>query len=545
MADLKAEASSLLEDFSKNFIEPLHKELSGGQVTLSDRIKAPKLFDGRDNPYAEWPDFKQVNVPAKFHPAPNEKLLIDVSEYPAEFDSLVESTVNDSKLDAKRVVIDQLIMGVYGSDELKSLPKESQWSIVSQIQPWVPNDRSHQLRESAPQPARFLFLSDHMGYLDRARLWLEIPGRAFSAYLDQTISTFLSDQGDRAEQARNRTKFVQEFTAAVASANPLVELNQSLLGQVHGSDGGKISALFSPIPVDVSDELFGPLKEALVNLNFWDDSSSKKWFVGPGEGAKKRTVDIFTQIKIPVQPIVMGSVMGPIAETWSRFNSKKDTRFGFMKWRRGRTLPEAIPAHAEVWTQMLKGWYVMRLLNMFEQAPRDESYEEKGPKLSVWVNSNTKYTPFPYPLYYPGIAPIDDLAGIVLQSLTIAMVNCYEQTSLAPLDAYKRLGKLGDADSEFSELAEWVRNGTSLQSGAPLPLAERAGSSDQSFEERQSRCVTWLSQELAKFQANVAAVEANDDFRSYPVTWEIRAEVIEALSELISSISSIKPPVSL
>jgi len=545
MAELKAEAASLLDDFSKNFLEPLHKELSGGQVTLRDRIAAPKLFDGRDNPYAEWPNFKQDNVPNKFHPAPNEKLLIDIKEYPTEFDNLVKSTVNDPKLDAKRVVIDQLIMGVYGSDELKSLPEDSQWKIVSQLQPWVPNDRSHQLREAAPQPARFIFLTDHMGYLDRARLWLEIPGRAFSAYLDQTISSFLSDQGDRAEQARNRTKFVQEFTAAVASANPLVELNQSLLGQVHGSDGGKISALFSPIPVDVGDELFGPLKEALVNLNFWVDSRSEKWFVGPGEGAKKRTIDIFTQIKIPVQPLVMGSVMSPIAESWSRLSPKKETRSGFMKWRRGRTLPEAIPAHSDIWNQMLKGWYVMRLLNMFEQSPRDESYEEKGPKLGVWINPNTKYSSFPYPLYYPGVAPIDDLAGIVLQSLTIALVNCYEQTSLAPLEPYKRLHKLGDADSEFSELADWVRNGTSSQSGAPVPMPDRAGSADQTFEERQARCVYWLSQELEKFKANVAKIENQDDFRSYPVTWEIRAEVIAALSELISSISSIKPQESL
>jgi len=541
MADLKLEASNVIDDFAKNFLEPLHKELDGGQKSLSNRINDPKLFDGRENPYAEWPDFKEQSVPAKFNPAPNEKLLIEIKEYPVQFDNLVKSTVNDPKLDAKRVVIDQLIMGVYGSDEIKSLDPASQWKIVSQTQPWVPTDRSHQLREASPQKAKFLFLTDHMGYLDRARLWLDVPGRAFTAYFNQTISSFLGDQGDRAEQERNRRKFVEQFTAAVASANPLVELNQSLLGQVHGSDGGKISALFSPIPVDVGDELFEPLKESLVNLGFWDEMKSKKWFVGPGEGAKKRTIDIFTQIKIPVQPMVMGSVMAPIAETWSRLGSKKETRFGFMKWRRGRTLPEAIPAHSDVWNQMLRGWYVMRLLNMFEQAPRDESYEEKGPKLSVWINPNAKYSPFPYPLYYPGVAPIDDLAGIVLQSMTISLVNCYEQTSLAPLDAYKRLHKLGDADSEFSELADWVRNGTSSQAGAPVPLPDRAGSSDQTFEERQSRCVSWLTQELTKFKANVAAVEAKDDFRSYPVTWEIRAEVISALSDLISSISRIKP----
>jgi hypothetical protein len=271
MADLKLEAMGIIEDFSKNFLEPLHKELAGGHATLKKRIDDPRLLDQRDNPFAEWPNFKQDSVPTKFHPAPNEKLLIDFKDYPDEFDALVKSTVNDPKVDAKRIVIDQLIMGLHGLEELKVLAKESQWTIVSQSQLWVPLDRSHQPRESAPQAARFDFLTDHMGYLDRARLWIEMPGKPFRSFLDQTIASFLSDQGDKAEQARNQTKFIQEFTSAVASANPLVELNQSLLSQVHGSTGGKISALFSPIPVDKEDELFAPLKEALVNLDYWKD----------------------------------------------------------------------------------------------------------------------------------------------------------------------------------------------------------------------------------------------------------------------------------
>jgi hypothetical protein len=545
MADLKQEAAAILEDFTKNFLEPLHKELAGGFVTLRERTDDSKLLDGRLNPYKEWPDFKQQGVPNKFHPAPNERLLIDHEVYPAEFDELVVNTINDPKADAKRVVIDQLIMGTYGSEELLSLPQAQQWKIVSQTQQWIPTERRFQLREAAPQQARFEFLTNHMGYVDRAKLWLEIPGKAFSAFLDQTIASFLSDLGDKSEQAKRRTRFVQEFSAAVSSANPLVELNQSLVSQTHTPAGGEKSVLFSPIPIDKNDDLYPALKDILVKLNYWKDKKSEEWFVGPGSGAKKRTIDIFTQADIPLQPIVMGSVMEPIARTWSRLGPKKDSRVAFMKWRRGRTLSEAIPAHPDVWHQMVKGWYVMRLLNMFEQAPRDESYEEKGPRVSIWINSNLKYADFPYPLFYPGVAPVSDLPGIIMESLTIALVNCYEETSLLPLEAYKRLHKLGDADTEFSELADWVRTGKVTQAGAPLPLADRAGSPEQSFEERQKRCVDWLQNELNSFKANIEKIESKDDVRSYPVTWEIRSDVVRALSGLITSINNIQPEESL
>jgi hypothetical protein len=545
MADIKAEASQLLNDFSNNFLEPLLSEISGGFSTLRDRIKNPKLMDGRKNPYSSWPNDNDTGIPLKFHPAPNERLLIDHEDFGSKYNELVKQTINDPKVDAKRVVVDQLIMGAYGSDAVRELDEKLQWTIVTQSQQWIPRERSHQLKEGAPQPGKFDFLVDHLGYVDRAKIWLEIPGRAFSGFLEQTIATFLSDLGNKSEQSSRRERFVKEFSNAVSFANPLVELNQTLVGLTHTPEGNEKSILISAIPVDKSDELYEALKNTLVTLNYWEGKKSEDLFVGSSSGGLRKSIDIFTQTDIPMQPMVMGSVMGPIAQTWSRLGPKKDSRTAFMKWRRGRTLPEAIPAHPEIWQQMLKGWYVMRLLNMFEQASRDESYDQKGPKLAIWVNPSLKYVSFPYPLYFPGVAPVGDLPGIVLQSLTIALVNCYQETSLLPLEAYKRLIELGDNDAEFSELAEWIRSGKVVKSGAPIPLTERAGSPDQSLSERQNKCTDWLQSELNSFRDNVVKIEKKDDFRSYPVTWEVRSEIVSALTDLLSFVNNIQPEESL
>lgn len=540
-ADLKQTGADLLADLTKFFLEPLHLELAGAIATLRDRVNDPKLFDGRENPYSSWPNFKQAAVPNRFDPAPNERLLVPTSEYASEFDRLITQTVADPALDAKRAVIDEMVMGSYGIEALKSLKQDKQWKMITVDQIWIPQNRAYQVREAAPQQARFSLLTDHVEYTNRAKLWLQIPGRSFNAYLDQTMATFLTGGGNNAEQSKRQATFLKEFEAAVSSAEPLVEINQALLGEVHTSIAGERSVVFSSIPVGTKDPLFEPLKDILVKHDFWTNAS-EGWFKGAQGAGSKREIDIFTQTGFPLQPVVMGSVMDPISKQWNKDSGQKISRTSFMKWRRGRSLNEAIPAHPEVWLKMLQGWYVMRLLNMFEMEPKDAAFEEKGPKLNIWIDPGTQMTNFPYPLYYPGIAPVSDLPGIVIESLVIAMANCYEVGSLKPLQPYQRLLKLGSLDGE---LKEWIANGKSTQPGAPRPLADRAGTPEMSFEERQARCIDFLQKELDAFSKTMSSQEEFGDVRDYPVSWEIREAIERAISEVIRSIKTSQPEATL
>ena len=233
--------------------------------------------------------------------------------------------------------------------------------------------------------------------------------------------------------------------------------------------------------------------------------------------------------------------MGPISENWDSTKTDPDARSNFLKWRRGRTLSEFIPAHPEKWNQILRGWYVFRLLNQFKLERDEVTFDAQGPKVLAWVDAATGYAEFPYPLMTPKQAPVADMPGIILESLTVALVNCFTEKSLKPLLPYQRLMKLGGKTNEVDrELQEWIANGKKLSDAAPDIDLKRAGSSTDTFEMRRDTCIQFLEEEKNKFLKSMEELKDPLDVRAYPVSWEIRAEIIKALEDVVSSIRTIQ-----
>jgi hypothetical protein len=538
-ADLKENAADLVQEFVEDFLKPLLKELESGQRTLVDRVNDSKLLDQRENPYTSWPDFNEKSVPKKFEPAPNEQLLIEHSNYPDEFDTLVLQTINDPRIDAKRKVVDEIITGEFGIETLKNIDDpDMKWNLIGQQQMWIPKNRIFQVQQSSPSQARFNFATDHMAYLEFAYKWVNLPGRRFQSYLDQTIATYLSDESDKNEQSKRQTNFVKKFQAAVASSNPLVEFDSGLLNLIHEQQATEKSITVSAIPVDRGDTLFEALKDILVTYGYWSDSSAD-WFKGPGTAGKVRYIDLFTQTSFPVQPMVMSSVMGPISQTWGSASAKKVSRTNFLKWRRARSLSETIPASPTVWRQMLRGWYVARLLNQLKSDNSSANYEEVGPDVSIWVDGGSNYVSFPYPLMNANLTPVSDMPGVILDSLTVALANCYSEHSLRPLAPYQRLLKLGGSENQVDrELAEWIVSGKHVGQGTQ---DTRGGSASDTFEIRREKSISYLEGELSKFQKSLSDLDEFSDPRSYPVSWEIRNEIAKAIQDVINGIRSAAP----
>lgn len=542
-ADLRADGAEVVQDLISNFIEPLTRTIAGAKSTLRDKVEDPRLIDGRENPYPTWPNFQQTEVPKKFAPAPNERLLVSHTDYSKLFDELINKTVNDPRVNARSVVLDEFTMGTYGLKELKTLQEDRQWSLIEYGETiWIPLNRNFQPREGAPQAARFRFLSDQIGYFDRAKLWLRIPGRAFDAFLKQSIPDWMKGGGDESEQSKRTSRFIKEFDSAVASSDPLVEMSSNLLVETHTTAASEKQTVMSAIPISASDPVFDGLKDVLVRYKIWDDASSPKWFVGSTKGASVKQIDIFSLTGYPVQPMVLGSVMSPIAQEWVSSSGSAITRANFMQWRRGRSLGEAIPAAPTVWNQMLRGWFVAKLFSQLkDDSVRDAAFTERGPKIGVWVDAGQRYADFPYPLLYPNISPVPDYPGIILESLSIAMVNCYVETSLTPLAPYHRLLKLGGPSGQADiELSDWINKGLLEDKNAPKVNPDRAGSSSDSPDERKERCIAFFEKELESFDKHMARLDPHGDIRAYPVSWEIRNEIRRAIDDIILSIQSIE-----
>lgn len=535
MADLKHSASELMLDFAQNFLEPLQLTLSRGYLALMDATLDPKLSDNTQNPYAGWPDFTQNTVGRQFDPAPNESMLIDIKDFSSEFDALVEQTVSDPAVTASRIVIDEVLMGSK-SPQVAKLKENQRWDVLVLKQIWIPKNRNYQIRQAANQSAMFQIVTDQMEYLEFAKKWINVPGRAFRAYIDQTIPNYLKAGGNQAEQSARGKKFSAAVNSAIQSADPLVDLDQSLLAGVHGEIGGR--PLCSGIPLDSTDPLKVGIDNALVS-NGYDPKTG--WYISGTKAANAKTIEIFSQKTVSMGPIPMSSLMEPILQEWSKAGSGYSARSNFMTWRRGRTLAEAIPAHPEQWQLMLNGWFVARLLNAFEHDKSDSTFKEKGPRLSIWANPSSGWVDFPYPLHSAHIAAnVDDFPAIVLDSLIVAMAECHRATSIKPLEPYQRLIDLGGYRGRWDDLATWILDGR-VEQGAPAPRAHRAGTAEMSHQERQDACAAYLEGLLSEFRAKITGLEAHADSRTYPIAWEIRSEIEYALDAGIKAVRSIEP----
>jgi hypothetical protein len=539
-AEVKRVSSDLISDFTENFLVPLKTNLSRSYGALREKTEDPKLVDGRQNPYKYWPDFKSKSVDQRFEPAPNERMLIQPKFFPKIFDQLVEQTVNDPQVQASKRVMSEMLGGSRLLEGVSELSESQSWIILDLVdnQMWVPKETKYRLREQSNQPANFKLEPNHMEYVDFAKRWLRVPGRSFSAFLGQSITSYLNASGDTQENSKRSSEFVAAVTAAIQSSDPLVSLDATLMSLTH-EEMGK-SAICSGIPVDESDPLYDAIKDSIIT-NGYEPSDVKKWFVSSAKGSKMSSIEIFTQLKTPVNPLVMGSLLGPIASEWISASGNFASRSNFMNWRRGRELPEAIPAHQERWSAMLRGWHIARLLNLFENDTKHASYTDKGPKVSIWTDPSKGWKMFPYPLHSSHIAKnVDDYPAIILESLIIALANCYSSHSLEPLDPYSRLMELGGGNQDqWPDLENWILSG-STQQGAPTPRPERSGSSTDAPDSRKEISIAYVTEMSDKFEARMAALDPHVDPRTYPIVWEIRDEMRSSFAEVLSAIRNVE-----
>lgn len=536
------EASAvLLEDFSANFVAPVLQSLESMKVKLTEAAKDPQLPDGRANPYFTWA-LENSPTPSRFKPAPNVALLIDHAEYPVEFQRLTRDTFGESA-NPEQTILDEICMG---SDNIKgvSIDPNHSWSLFTTGKVWVPSERAYQINQSAPQRATFSTTDDVLSFFDIAKDWLEISGRPFRAFFSLSLAEFLEANGDPLIQAGRHADFVRGFGKAAASSEPLVKLNETLLQATHGVNANTQHVVVSDIPIANGTPLFTQLQNVLQNNGLWGQNSAS-WFKGPNSPGSAVTTEVFVVklLAFPVHPIAMGSVVSPIASEWLQASNLPVSRKTFMQWRQGRSLVESIPASPKVWRQMLRGWHIARLMNLLrEDRGSQAEFLAKGPRLSLWIDGGENHVDFPYPLFSESTAKLIDYPAVILQSLKVALLNCYAASSLGPLSPYRKLELLGQdgvGTDVAPEVSNWLQYG-SLEQGQPTPLPERAGTLQDSFESRKALAITFLEGELASFKASMGELDKFADSRTYPLVWEVREDLEQSLMESIKLVRNLR-----
>lgn len=545
VAEIKKISGEILQDFLDNFMDPLQSDLSKSFGALKMATDEMALPDNRKNPYETWPDFSKTSVSGRFDPAPNESMLIDPKSFPKEFDELIEDTINDKGVNSKKAVIAQILGGSEHLSNIDEIKDDMQWRVFGyrKDQFWVPQNRHYQIKPNSPQSARFEFQTDHMKFLDYSKKWMRIPGRAFNAYLDQTLVSFIEANGDPSLKTKRGTEFANAVKTVIRSASPLISINKALEKAVHGTV--PLSATCTGIPVDMDDNdpLYPGIKDAILanGYNLDNPSQERKWFSGAADGAKKTTVEVFTVLDTPVNPVVIESLMEPISSQWRKVSGEYSSRAPFMNWRRARELDEAIPASPDQWRKMLRGWFVGRVLDLFQNETSHPDYDQKGPVVRIWDGPGNGWAAYPHPLYSANIARnVDDYPAIVLDSLLIALTDCFIEQSLAPLRPYQRLMELGGGENNhWQTLEDWILRGV-VDSGGPVPRAERAGTREGSVDERRNAASEYMSKLQASFEKKITELDPHSDPRYYPISWELRDDIVSAMEDVKKQISSIE-----
>ena len=161
----------------------------------------------------------------------------------------------------------------------------------------------------------------------------------------------------------------------------------------------------------------------------------------------------------------------------------------------------------------------------------------RGPKISIFDREHRKNVDFPHPLLglkSESIVSNPDLLPAVLESLGLALAQCDQMSTLAPLEPYWAMIKLGE---DFQDVLEnWIRRGeTSV--GAPVPVEAIAGSASGTFDERKSAVLTTI-QKSQEFLTGICLADERKAPWDITRTTEIRPLTDNAFTTLINHVDA-------
>jgi len=352
-------------------------------------------------------------------------------------------------------------------------------------------------------------------------------GTPFYAFITQNLKDYLDMSLPPAEYSKRESRFLSHIKTAFRAAGPLVLLDSGLLGETHDLALGQddrviVSALPFGKDAPVYESLHSFLVEELSKIpsgTSADDADIKSEVGKLFRDQNVDSIEFFSMQGRPVQPLVMSSMMKPIASAWQAQSTTAFGRTAFWRWARARLLPAAVPMDREAFSSILRGYYVAQFMGLLKKT--DDS--DLGPKFEVTTASGAKVS-FPHPLLHAGKLKVIDEPAAIIESSIIATALCSAYGNLRPLDAYARLRELGgETDDLSSELEALIRD-TSEQGAT-------SGDATALFE-RKKIGIAWFDDQLQKFDTDLGQSMAAKSVYDFPTVWEIQDDVRDALKTL-------------
>jgi len=443
-AQLREQASALLESFASGFVKPLLRSIADSSILLGGELDS----------LSNWPTWSDGHPSPDSVPPMSEYTLIEPAKFSSVFVDALARTVGGDPLqkeEHRAIVRSSVISGEFlrEMDENSSVNRNLiRPALAIQIsQPWSPG--STVVRDSRrPKSDVVVSLKFHTSdLLQRARMWLRRPNTAFDELLKSTLRTYTAADAQfglnlfvsESEYRDRRTKFISQLQAAIQASAPLVSLDaalQQILGKAK-----PLKRQFSRFPFnghELQDEVINAIRPYIgEDGQPADDGLIRKYVVND---TSIESVQIMSLLGGAHHPFLFKSLLEPIGQKWGAEKNSPDQVGQFWSRRRARLLGEFIPAPQEHIIALIRGWFTGKVFGLID-VPSDH---RRAIRISQPWNLEKGTANFPHPLLttptrnYEG----DELFA-VLEALSLAFVMVGEQDNLVPLRPYIVLRDLG------------------------------------------------------------------------------------------------------
>jgi hypothetical protein len=430
--------------------------------------------------------------------------------------------------------------------------------LLKQVQKWAPDYRVSKKPEPRTE-AVFAVRALPEQLAERADAWMMQQGTPFHLLFSSNLRSYTEQQPGEPNTAsptvyaKRQVRFKEKLKAAIASAEPLVGIDQGLIGDLHPKMVAGVSmkikrdvsqlpflshALDAEVRTILRDTCYGGARQGLID----------KIIVG---STKLPHIDIVSQLDSPVSPLVIKSLMQPISNSWTQARSSGVARGGFWTYRRARTLKEFIPVPQEHLRAMTRGWFTAKLLNLV--------FNTEAETISIVHETGTRsqrVVKFPEQ-FLSSSNVIKDQLPMVLEALPLAYAavgTAGNLDSLLPYIALRDLGmeKPGALQGVYNYslcnpvLAQWIETGE-IPNSQQIPgfkgvRPEIVGSNRS---ERVANLAAFLNKQIEEYEKMydeyLHEVSGNPSLLSRAPFWpELKEDIVVSLSEIRNAALSMK-----
>lgn len=557
--DLLDVARDLTQDFQKAFLSPI----IAGLKKSGDLLEWGASHNGDDKLHT-LPTWGTGKIPVDYRGLPNERFLIDVSD----FENIFESCFTENSTSAFERSIRQSLLGGHETDSTAA-NLSLKWLEVKNS--WVSENHKLRALEEKPSDAGWKFEFNISDLRLHNRRWLWLESSPLRKKLTLSIKSYIEDCKSPSEKYSRESRFIQELDALLASALPLTTFNFECEDYLVNYNGEKpISRVLysiSKIPFDTNSKLGSECLKLFnsygVNVFKSFDWHHYSFDQNPNTSAIYALSSTYNSLPL----WAFKSLTSPVLHMAAIARCDDSSWENFWEGRRSRPLKEAIPFESQIRQSIITGWFVSRLfgLSKLKKEP-EQTREGVGRSVEIWnpTLQIPDWSTFPSPLLATHRRDMQHEYWVLPQLLTsagLAFAMFGETGNPSHLYGYRLLKYLGREVTTFEHRDTWDGNGVGdllpngsrsqssyiqkwLETGvthAPSPkLLPALVESLKENSDRKSALIKTLQQTRAQYSEAWKRCETLKWYE-LPETWELRKEIDLALADIEDYVSRISP----